>query len=188
MSWCQNLKSDGDSGGGGGDGCVHPWVLSREGFLRRGITLLLAIDSCSWKELSQVLGLEYGCRNWPDYPLQNSAYVLPFGTWVGGGRQTSLLKCMQTKYILYKCQMLLLTESTYFFLAALGSVAARGSSPVALSGHYSLVNMRRLLMVASCFWAWASVVVMHKLSCSTACGIFLDQGSNPCPLHWQADS
>ena len=26
------------------------------------------------------------------------------------------------------------------------------------------------------------------LSCSTACGIFPDQGSNPCPLHWQADS
>ena len=29
---------------------------------------------------------------------------------------------------------------------------------------------------------------MHRLSCSVACGIFLDQGSNPCPLHWQADS
>ena len=28
----------------------------------------------------------------------------------------------------------------------------------------------------------------HRLSCSEACGIFLDQGSNPCPLHWQADS
>ena len=26
------------------------------------------------------------------------------------------------------------------------------------------------------------------LSCSAACGIFPDQGSNPCPLHWQADS
>ena len=26
------------------------------------------------------------------------------------------------------------------------------------------------------------VVVMHGLSCSLACGIFLDQGSNPCPL------
>ena len=25
-------------------------------------------------------------------------------------------------------------------------------------------------------------------SCSTACGIFLDQGSNPCPLNWQVDS
>ena len=29
---------------------------------------------------------------------------------------------------------------------------------------------------------------MHGLSCSLACGIFPDQGSNPCPLHWQADS
>ena len=29
---------------------------------------------------------------------------------------------------------------------------------------------------------------MCRLSCSVACGIFPDQGSNPCPLHWQADS
>ena len=28
----------------------------------------------------------------------------------------------------------------------------------------------------------------HGLSCSSACGIFLDQGSNLCLLHWQADS
>ena len=34
----------------------------------------------------------------------------------------------------------------------------------------------------------ASVVVAHGLSCSAACEIFPDQGSNPCPLHWQADS
>ena len=27
----------------------------------------------------------------------------------------------------------------------------------------------------------ASVAVVHGLSCSTACGIFLDQGWNPCP-------
>ena len=37
-------------------------------------------------------------------------------------------------------------------------------------------------------WHAGSVVVVHGLSCSAACGIFLDQGSNPCPLHWQADS
>ena len=36
--------------------------------------------------------------------------------------------------------------------------------------------------------AQASVVVAHGLSCSVACGIFLDQGSNPCAPHWQADS
>ena len=33
-----------------------------------------------------------------------------------------------------------------------------------------------------------SIVVAHGPSCSAACGIFPDQGSNPCPLHWQADS
>ena len=33
-----------------------------------------------------------------------------------------------------------------------------------------------------------SVVVAHGLSCYVASGIFPDQESNPCPLHWQADS
>ena len=33
-----------------------------------------------------------------------------------------------------------------------------------------------------------SVVVAHGLSCSSACGIFPDQGLHPCPRHWQADS
>ena len=28
----------------------------------------------------------------------------------------------------------------------------------------------------------------HGLSCSAACGIFPDQGSNLCPLNWQVDS
>ena len=51
-----------------------------------------------------------------------------------------------------------------------------------------------LIAVASfCYGAWAlnssaPVVVARGLSCSVACGIFPDQGSNPCPLHWQADS
>ena len=30
-----------------------------------------------------------------------------------------------------------------------------------------------------------SAVAAHGLSCSAACGIFLDQGSNPRPRHWQ---
>ena len=32
------------------------------------------------------------------------------------------------------------------------------------------------------------MVVVHGLSCSVACGIVLDQGSNLCPLHWQVDA
>ena len=35
---------------------------------------------------------------------------------------------------------------------------------------------------------WGSVVAVHGLRCPAECGIFWDQGSNPCPLHWQADS
>ena len=35
---------------------------------------------------------------------------------------------------------------------------------------------------------WISVVVTQRLGCSTARGIFLGQGLNTCPLHWQADS
>ena len=33
-----------------------------------------------------------------------------------------------------------------------------------------------------------SIVGVHGLSRSAACGIFADQGSNPCVLHWQEDS
>ena len=44
------------------------------------------------------------------------------------------------------------------------------------------------LVVARGLQSAGSVVVAHGLSCSTACGIFPDQGSNLCPLHWQADS
>ena len=34
----------------------------------------------------------------------------------------------------------------------------------------------------------ASVVVEHRLSCPAACAVFPEQESNPCLLHWQADS
>ena len=36
--------------------------------------------------------------------------------------------------------------------------------------------------------ARATVVVAYGLHYSMACGIFLDQGSNLCPLHWQVNS
>ena len=32
------------------------------------------------------------------------------------------------------------------------------------------------------------VVVVLRFGCLAACVIFPDQGSNPCPLRWQADS
>jgi len=35
--------------------------------------------------------------------------------------------------------------------------------------------------------AQAQELCPHELSCSSAYGIFPDQGSNLCPLHWQVD-
>ena len=35
---------------------------------------------------------------------------------------------------------------------------------------------------------WASVVAVHGLSCSVACGIVPDRGWSPYLLHWQVDS
>ena len=37
---------------------------------------------------------------------------------------------------------------------------------------------------AQALGARASVVAACGLSCSLACGVFPDQGSSPCPLHW----
>ena len=44
------------------------------------------------------------------------------------------------------------------------------------------------VVVAHGLQSAGSVFVVHGLSCSMACGIFPDQGLNPCPLRWQADS
>ena len=41
--------------------------------------------------------------------------------------------------------------------------------------------------LASGLWSAGLIVVAYRLSYSLACGL-LDQGSNPCLLHWQADS
>ena len=74
----------------------------------------------------------------------------------------------------------------YLFLAALGlcCCAQAFSSCGKRASHCGGSSCCR----ARALGAWASLVVSHGLSFSTACGIFLGQGSNPYPLHWQEDS
>ena len=73
-------------------------------------------------------------------------------------------------------------------------VSVRGLSLVVASGGHSsswcagLSLSRPLLLRSTGSRRAGSVIVAHGPSCSAACGIFPDQGSNPCPLHWQADS
>ena len=81
----------------------------------------------------------------------------------------------------------------YFWLCWV-FVSVRGLSPVAASGDHSSSRCTGL----SLSWPLplqstgsrraGSVVVAHGPSRSAACGILPDQGSNPCPPHWQADS
>ena len=54
--------------------------------------------------------------------------------------------------------------------------------------------MHRLLIAAASLivehrlQGTGSAVVANGLCCSTACGVFLGQGSNPCPWHWLVGS
>ena len=70
----------------------------------------------------------------------------------------------------------------------------RGLSLVAASGGHSswrcagLSLSRPLLLRSTGSRRAGSAIVAHGPSRSAACGIFPDQGSNLCPLNWQADS
>ena len=69
-----------------------------------------------------------------------------------------------------------------------GSSLLCGLSLVAGSWGYSLLwclvfSLRWLLL----WWSTGSVALTHGLWLTSACGVFLDQGLSPCPLHWQVD-
>ena len=91
------------------------------------------------------------------------------------------------------CIYLFIYLFIYFWLCWV-FISVRGLSLVVASrGHSSLrcagFSLSRPLPLQSTSSRRAgSVVVAHGPSCSAACVIFPDQGSNPCPLHWQADS
>ena len=82
-----------------------------------------------------------------------------------------------------------------FVFGCIGSSLLCTSFPCSEWGLLSVVVRGLLIVVASLAelrleGTQASVPVVHGLCscCSEACGIFLDQDSNLCPLHWQPDS
>ena len=84
-------------------------------------------------------------------------------------------------------------NNSFFFLAALSlhcftwAFSSCGKQWL-LSGCSAQASLCFSCCGAWTLGAWASLVVVHGFSCSMARGIFLDQGSNLCPLHWQVDS
>ena len=81
----------------------------------------------------------------------------------------------------------------YFWLCWV-FVSVRGLSLVVASGGHpssrctGLSLSRPLLLWSTGSRRAGSVLVAHGPSRSAACEILPYQGSNPCPLHWQADS
>ena len=96
--------------------------------------------------------------------------------------------CLCRKSILFKKKLFIYLWLCWVF------ISVRGLSLVVASGGHSssrcagLSLSWPLLLRNTGSRRAGSVVVAHGPSCSAACGILPDQGSNPCPLHWQADS
>ena len=118
--------------------------------------------SLSWAAFKKIIVFIYLGLFWVFVALHRLSLVV-----ANGWRAYSSLQCMG-----FSLQRLLL-------LWSMGSrhVGFRSCSTWA----------QKLRLEGSRVWM-GSVVMVHRLSYSAACGIFPDQGSNLCPLLWQADS
>ena len=111
-------------------------------------------------------------------------------------------ECLQVS-VIYQCLPLPWTSTSHFLktfkfnflLVALGLCCCTWAFSSCGEQGLRLVVVHGLLIAVvsrveehGLWGTQASVAVMHGLSCSKACGIFLEQGLNACPLHWQADS
>ena len=112
------------------------------------------------------------------YAIRINMYIFPYG-----------VECQLLIYLL----IFFFNLFIYLWLCWV-FVSVRGLSLVVASGGHSssrcagLSLSRPLLLRSTGSRSAGSVVVAHGPSCSAACGIFPYPGSNPCPLHWQADS
>ena len=87
----------------------------------------------------------------------------------------------------------LLLKKITIFGSGGSSLLCVGFFLVLASGGYSSLqcsgfSLQWLLVEAPGLQSAGSAADMHRLTCSSAHGIFPDQESNLCPLHWQVDS
>ena len=93
--------------------------------------------------------------------------------------------------------------NSFLFLAVLSLCCRAGFSLVAVQGFslrgllllqstgsrvHRLQQLRHMGSVVAASRLQSTGSIVHGLSCSKTCGLFLDQGSNPCLLHQQVDS
>ena len=100
-------------------------------------------------------------------------------TWVPCIGRRTLTHCATRKVLIFYVYCM------YFWLCWVFVAEHRLSLASASSGYSFLRCVGFSVQWLLSLQCVGSVVAAHGLSCSMACGIFLDQGSNPCPLHWQ---
>ena len=92
--------------------------------------------------------------------------------------------------ILFICLLFLAALGPHCYAQAFSSCAKCRLSCSAQASHccgFSYCRAQALGAQASQLRPVGSVAVASGFSCPIACGIFLNQGSNTNPLHWQAD-
>ena len=98
-------------------------------------------------------------------------------------------------FVSKEMSLLFLKNFIYFLLAALGLCCCMQALSNCGERWLLFVAVLGLLLAVSSLVAEhglylglaGSVVVAHRLSCPAARGVFLLQGLNPCPLHWQVE-
>ena len=119
--------------------------------------------------------------------------VLQFTIVLDTEKPTSLLVIVNDQFFFFKGFLFIYLILFIYFWLCWVFISVRGLSLVAASGGHSSSRCAGLslswpvLLRSTGSRRAGSVVVAHGPSCSVACGIFPDQGSNPCPLHWQTD-
>ena len=83
------------------------------------------------------------------------------------------------------CRLFLAAGSRNSSLAVVCGLLLAAASPAA--EHWAL-GCSGSVIAAPRLWSTGSILGAHGLSCFKASGIFPDQRSNPCLLHWQTDS
>ena len=62
------------------------------------------------------------------------------------------------------------------------------TSVASLIAEGGMKSMQASVVVVPRLLITGSIIVVYLQSCFSTCGIFPDQGMNPCLLHWQMDS
>ena len=113
----------------------------------------------------------------------------------------SCLVCLYVSY--YKCHFLVPFQHNFLYLFMqfiwgwvgswlLWEFLSRHGAQDSFCGSFlaeqRLQSSQTSVVVAPRLWSTGSIVVAHELSCSAACGVFPDHGSNLCLLQCQKDS